>query len=189
MWTFVIMIIMFGLFNLIMAIYIENTLAVAKHQNESEKTRKKEAVRVAHSTRQLMQKFVVAQCEADGRESSRELIEQGAEIQNLARPIQKNTFLLVLQQKGTQKLLDDLDVPSERARLFDVFDVDGNGRLGVRELLQGLLKVRGEPQRSDVLAGNLGVRALHEMIRKLQVRIDGLFLHLDLLNLRFSDLE
>jgi len=189
MWTFVIMIIMFGLFNLIMAIYIENTLAVAKHQNESEKTRKKEAVRVAHSTRQLMQKFHVAQCEADGREAPKELIEHGAEIQDLARPIQKNTFLLVLQQKSTQKILDDLDVPSERARLFDVFDADGNGTLGVRELIQGLLRVRGEPQRSDVLAGNLGVRALLEMVRELQARVDGLFLHLDLLNLRFSDLE
>merc|ERR1712137_1203058 len=87
---------------------------------------------------------------------------------------------------GTQKLLDDLDVPSERARLFDVFDADGNGRLGVRELLQGLLKVRGEPQRSDVLAGNLGVRALLEMVHELEVRINGLFSCLDSLRLRFS---
>merc|ERR1712206_47518 len=121
LWTFAIMMIMFGLFNLIMAIYIENTLAIAKHQHASEQARKKEAIRVAHSTRQLMQKFHVAQCEANKRETLKELTEKDAEIQDLTRSIQKNTFLLVLQQKGTQKLLDDLDVPSERARLFDVF--------------------------------------------------------------------
>jgi len=140
---------------------------------------------VAHSTRQLMQKFHLAQCEADGGEARKELMGQGSEIQDLALQIKKSTFLLVLQQKGTQKLLDDLDVPSERARLFDVFDADGNGTLCARELIQGLLRVRGEPQRSDVLASILGVRALLEMVRELQVRVDGISVDVDLLSLRF----
>jgi len=161
------------------------------HQNESEKSRRKEAVRVANSTRQLMQNFHVAQCKATREEAQTEMtpVSQILEIQGLARHIQKNTFLIVLQQKSTQRLLDELDVPPERARLFDVFDADGNGTLSYRELLEGLLRIRGEPQRSDILAGNLGVRALLEMARQLQVRVDELFLNLDLLSLRVSALQ
>merc|ERR1712007_311656 len=69
-----------------------------------------------------------------------------------------------LQDGVAQHLMDELDLPAERARLFDVLDADGNGSLDPTELIQGLLRVRGEAQRSDVLAGVLGIRVvLHKM--------------------------
>merc|ERR1712137_442267 len=57
-WVLCMMVITFGLFNLISAIYIENTLAAAKHQDES---RKKEGLWVAQTTKRLLTKFCAAQ--------------------------------------------------------------------------------------------------------------------------------
>lgn len=40
--------------------------------------------------------------------------------------------------------MDDLELPSNRAHLFEVIDADGSGTLHIQELVQGLLKLRGE---------------------------------------------
>jgi len=68
-------------------------------------------------------------------------------------------------------MMDDLDIPSEREVLFDVFDADGSGTLTMRELVQGLLRVRGDAQRSDVLAASLAVRAVYDMARDIQADV------------------
>merc|ERR1712107_366542 len=96
-------------------------------------------------------------------------------VQDLSIDVTKEIFRVVLQDPTTQNLMDDLEVPMERARLFDVFDADGDGTLGVKEIIQGLLRVRGETQRSDVLAGYLTVRALLRMIRDFEETVvDGI---------------
>lgn len=40
--------------------------------------------------------------------------------------------------------MDDLDLPKDRANLFEALDADSSGTLHLAELAQGLLKVRGE---------------------------------------------
>lgn len=45
-----------------------------------------------------------------------------------------------------------LEISSEKARLFAVMDADANSRLAHRELWHGILRVRGEAQRSNGLA-------------------------------------
>jgi len=65
--------------------------------------------------------------------------------------------------------MDELDIPpGDRASLFDVLDSDGSGGLAVTELVQGLLKVRGEARRSDVIAVLLSVRTMQSMVRDLE---------------------
>jgi len=54
---------------------------------------------------------------------------------------------------------------SDRASLFDIFDADGSGELHVVELVQGLLKVRGEARKSDILAALLSVRSLQRLVK------------------------
>merc|ERR1712137_324940 len=89
------------------------------------------------------------------------------DLDNVNMHITRETFLLVVQDPKVQAIFDDLEIQSEgRARLFDVLDADGSGTLGLRELVQGLLQVRGEAQRSDVLAAVLGVRAVMEILKQ-----------------------
>merc|ERR1712007_35361 len=100
--------------------------------------------------------------------------------------ITKETFFLVIQDPKSRKLMDDLEIPCERACLFDVFDADGSGSLAVKEIIQGFLRVRGDPQRSDVLAGYLSVRALLEIVRELEQTVE---LGISKLSIRFSQIE
>lgn len=65
LWIAVMFLVIFGLFNLVMAIYLENTLASAKVQEESAKHVEKEALRVAKNTRKLCSRFCAAQREAN----------------------------------------------------------------------------------------------------------------------------
>jgi len=178
-WVLCMMVITFGLFNLISAIYIENTLAAAKHQDES---RKKEGLWVAQTTKRLLTKFCAAQqtinrgVELTNRKDFHSVLTESSlrDLQDTTIQISKETFLHVIQDPEVLGLMDDLDIPVERARLFDVFDADGSGTLGIRELVQGLLKVRGEAQRSDVLAGVLAVRAVFDVVRNVESEVQSL---------------
>merc|ERR1712137_831643 len=126
-YTVVMMLVTFGLFNLIMAIYLENTLACAKSHDESVRGQKKEALRVAVSTKELLKKICAAQRAVDanvhlhGDELSKLLRETNEEdLNNVDIHITRDTFLLVVQDPKVQALLDDMDIqPEGRARLFD----------------------------------------------------------------------
>ena len=39
--------------------------------------------------------------------------------------ITKDLFLLIVQDRAVQKLMDDLDLPHDRANLFEIIDADG----------------------------------------------------------------
>merc|ERR1712137_37807 len=76
------------------------------------------------------------------------------------------TFLLALNDFSVQNYFENLDISCDRTRLFDVIDADGSGTLELEELLQGLLQVRGDAQRSDILAAVLGVRAIMSHLKE-----------------------
>ncbi|CAK8991324.1 unnamed protein product [Durusdinium trenchii] len=50
--------------------------------------------------------------------------------------ITKELFLLVIQDRCVQRLMDELDLPPDRANLFEAIDADGSGTLHVTELVQ-----------------------------------------------------
>ncbi|CAE7899295.1 unnamed protein product, partial [Symbiodinium necroappetens] len=43
--------------------------------------------------------------------------------------INKELFLIMLQDRGVHSLMDELDIPPERAHLFEIIDADGSGTL------------------------------------------------------------
>mmetsp|Transcript_73347 Transcript_73347/g.174733 ORF Transcript_73347/g.174733 Transcript_73347/m.174733 type:complete len:403 (+) Transcript_73347:1-1209(+) len=171
--------IVFGVFNLIFAIYIESTLAAARTQRKMDR---KESVRVARMTRELLKKFALAQTllgqqDSEKRElygESREFKQrmrrssQGVEINEGELLISRELFTLVLSDPEVQTLLDALDISSDRTHLFDILDADGSGDIEATELIKGLLRVRGEAKKSDVVANLLAVRAAQNMIRNLE---------------------
>eukprot|EP00413_Alexandrium_margalefii_P028190 CAMPEP_0204551676 /NCGR_PEP_ID=MMETSP0661-20131031/26063_1 /ASSEMBLY_ACC=CAM_ASM_000606 /TAXON_ID=109239 /ORGANISM="Alexandrium margalefi, Strain AMGDE01CS-322" /LENGTH=171 /DNA_ID=CAMNT_0051558669 /DNA_START=19 /DNA_END=531 /DNA_ORIENTATION=+ len=163
----------FGLFNLIVAVYIENTLNAAKTEGEKSRAqRQHESVRVARLARQLLKKFLAAQRVLAGHTVDFDSIalHQGLsssfdDVAEASTPISKEMFLSTIQDSSVQRLMDDLDIPPERAGLFDTLDSDGSGGLQLEELITGLLQVRGEPKKSDVVGILLAVRKVQEMLR------------------------
>ncbi|CAK9002968.1 unnamed protein product [Durusdinium trenchii] len=145
------MLVTMGIFNVILAVYVEITMRSAK---ESDEQYSLESIKVARATRELLKKFAAAHhvfhvMEDHAVELSQLEISQSAtlftddEIQENIE-ISKELFLLVIHDRGVQALMDDLELPSNRAHLFEVIDADGSGTLHIQELVQGLLKLRGE---------------------------------------------
>merc|ERR1712187_458104 len=51
-----------------------------------------------------------------------------------------------------QQILEELDVPeNDRWGIFEVLDADGGGTLTLQELISGIMCLRGDPRRSDVI--------------------------------------
>ena len=82
--------------------------------------------------------------------------------------ITKDLFLLVIQDRGVQRLMDELDLPPDRANLFEIIDADGSGTLRISELVQGLLKIRGEISKSDAIAGLLATKAVYSQLEEIR---------------------
>merc|ERR1712129_690886 len=86
--------------------------------------------------------------------------------QILAVEIPRDTFQSVLQRnKDAQRALRKLEVETVDYRnLADVLDPDNNGTVGVLELVDGLMRLRGDPRRSDIVGVDLMVRSLQERV-------------------------
>eukprot|EP00403_Amphidinium_massartii_P006535 CAMPEP_0178373204 /NCGR_PEP_ID=MMETSP0689_2-20121128/1744_1 /TAXON_ID=160604 /ORGANISM="Amphidinium massartii, Strain CS-259" /LENGTH=796 /DNA_ID=CAMNT_0019993143 /DNA_START=292 /DNA_END=2682 /DNA_ORIENTATION=+ len=163
----------FGLFNLIFAIYIENTLQAARASKSTHLERYKESLRIAHVAKSLLKKFCSAY--RAGEEihkvgTIKSVLRQttDTELEDVHMKVSKELFMLVIQDPEVQRLMDDLDIPPDRAALFDILDADGSGGLEAAELIQGFLRVRGEARKSDVVASVLAVRAAQDMIREVK---------------------
>jgi len=165
-----------GIFNVILAVYVDITMKAAK-ENEAltAEQHSRESIRIARVTRELLKKFAAAfRMFQDLDESQHPGIQRldtsmftDDQIQeNIA--ITKELFLLVIQDRSVQALMDDLELPRDRANLFEIIDSDGSGTLQVVELVQGLLKIRGEVSKSDTVASYLATKSLQETVTTLK---------------------
>eukprot|EP00413_Alexandrium_margalefii_P018542 CAMPEP_0204548782 /NCGR_PEP_ID=MMETSP0661-20131031/23840_1 /ASSEMBLY_ACC=CAM_ASM_000606 /TAXON_ID=109239 /ORGANISM="Alexandrium margalefi, Strain AMGDE01CS-322" /LENGTH=637 /DNA_ID=CAMNT_0051555707 /DNA_START=55 /DNA_END=1968 /DNA_ORIENTATION=- len=186
--------VIFGLFNLIMAVFVENTIENAKHDDvRRREARSDEHLRVARRLQEVIVLFCTGQGTDDeeatqcGSEGSRWFRKMFATTRSNTSPLSRSastclkgkanlsfkvthsTFVKMIQRQEVQDMLDDLDIGvSSRQALFDVLDANGNGTLEVSELVQGLLKLRGPADKGDVVASLLGVRSMQKSIKAME---------------------
>ena len=98
----------------------------------------RESIRIARITRELLKKFETAyrlfnDMDNDSMGSGTRLdlgkttMFTETEMDKIA--ITKELFLLIIQDSGVQKLMNDLDLPRDRANLFEIIDADASGTL------------------------------------------------------------
>lgn len=174
----------FGIFNLIMAIFVENVQEAAKQKQmlfeESERAR------VWVKLRQLVLRFGGAGTPSRDRATAPRLhrvsqllpmmhkMYDGGAVQKgkddepahfvLGGRISRHMFDVVTQMKDTKWLLDDLEIyVADPVELFDVLDADGSAYIDMTELIDGLLKLRsGGADKSDIVSVILGVRTIQK---------------------------
>mmetsp|Transcript_30385 Transcript_30385/g.69949 ORF Transcript_30385/g.69949 Transcript_30385/m.69949 type:complete len:642 (+) Transcript_30385:101-2026(+) len=163
----VMLIVTFGLFNLIMAIFVDNALSDAKRQERElklaklkDRTMQKE--KTAHLLEMLLDRIIEESIlKGDTGESSRDLHDGLAEVTHME--VSKDVFTDFLLDPEVCAILDALDVPEEeRLDIFEVLDANGNGTLQLEELINGVIKLRGEPRRSDTVHVLLVIQSLQE---------------------------
>mmetsp|Transcript_182511 Transcript_182511/g.444275 ORF Transcript_182511/g.444275 Transcript_182511/m.444275 type:complete len:738 (-) Transcript_182511:75-2288(-) len=79
--------------------------------------------------------------------------------------ITKSTFRQWLEEKEFQRLLDEADIEAANTLdLFDVLDANMSGALSMDELTTGLMKLRGPVTKADIVAVRLKVRYLTRIL-------------------------
>eukprot|EP00928_Gymnodinium_smaydae_P064206 TRINITY_DN47606_c0_g1_i1.p1 TRINITY_DN47606_c0_g1~~TRINITY_DN47606_c0_g1_i1.p1 ORF type:complete len:647 (-),score=157.82 TRINITY_DN47606_c0_g1_i1:39-1979(-) len=154
------MLMTFGIFNLIMATFVDNALSVAR-RNELRRMR----LRLSDQRRQarIVSNFIekvwyVVHPDADPTHFDPHVA--------MHMKINADQFNELIDDPEVQGFLEELDVPEDDRRgLFDVLDADGGGMLEMEELLTGIVKLRGDPRRSDVVHVGLVLRSLQDEFR------------------------
>lgn len=167
------MLVTMGIFNVILAVYVDITMKAAK-ENEAQTAEQhfRESIRIARTTRELLKKFAAAyhlyQDLEENSSSNMETFEIRAsaalftddELQENIE-ITKELFLLVIQDRDVQLLMDDLDLPPDRANLFEIIDADSSGTLHIAELVN----------KSDTIATLLATKAVQNMLTETKCQV------------------
>merc|ERR1719329_1779733 len=187
------LVVTFGLFNLIMAVFVENTVETAKLDDQKrQRLRMKENVQVARK----LQKFVVKFCKASSQSDVGEMrqhstnfssgplayfkrqqdVEEDDDAVGVAAmdvKITRDLFQRVMSDPQAEQLLGDLEVHvSDHMMLFETLDADGSGSLDVAELIKGIMQLRGSADKFDVVASLLTVRAMQKNLRAIETKVN-----------------
>lgn len=150
----------FGMANVIVAIFVESTVASAKNNEQRLKQ-----LRLAD--RRSFSKLVMKLMELLWAHHPQNL--SGCSIADLGEDelatleITPSLFSEVQQSPEFGQLLSSMDIAHEdQMDLFETLDIDGSGTLDLEELVLGLEKMRGDARRSDIVSVNLLLRAMSE---------------------------
>lgn len=77
-------------------------------------------------------------------------------------------------REGTRRVLDALDIPEVCFdRLPEILDAQNSGSILLVSLVEGLERLRGKPQRSDIVTIDLTLRALQKTIDEMREHVYG----------------
>lgn len=187
LYVIVYVVIFFGLFNLIMAVFVENTLRTAKFNERTvDSLRQSEDARLGRKLTKLIRRFCEESTsdEVPKRSKATHLIkllptlsktlkaDEKANIRDVGVHVTQDTWMRVVSDPEVQRLMDDLNIQDvDREGLFELLDADGDGELDMMEIIQGILKVRGDARRSDVIAVQLTLRAVQSHLRTFEEEV------------------
>jgi len=164
----------FGLFNIITAIFVDSTISGLKHNDVKRKYAEQyECIYVRQKLREFLWRISVLR-EYGGSELPDDLAKSESTIDHSLRmmddvEISEVEFIEFMEDEAVQTIMKDLDVHMwNPAGMFDTFDGDGNGSISMAELIQAVMKLRGEPQKNDLIASWVALRALHEKMEYVQ---------------------
>eukprot|EP00930_Biecheleria_cincta_P029657 TRINITY_DN20603_c0_g1_i2.p1 TRINITY_DN20603_c0_g1~~TRINITY_DN20603_c0_g1_i2.p1 ORF type:complete len:700 (+),score=103.24 TRINITY_DN20603_c0_g1_i2:131-2230(+) len=198
-YTLIMMLINVGLFNLIMAVFIDN---VTKSQNSRKaKELGETAASVECQLKIMLAKFINEPTSAEGDSKTmmsrlsedalkklRSLTEIGhyrnqADLRAAADAsfkilhdsdivITRAVFQAWLRNHEFVRVLEEADVDiSNKFELFNILDVDHGGELSANELLTGLMSLRGDVSKGDVVSILLRVRDLTERLEAITLTL------------------
>eukprot|EP00928_Gymnodinium_smaydae_P005246 TRINITY_DN11800_c0_g1_i3.p1 TRINITY_DN11800_c0_g1~~TRINITY_DN11800_c0_g1_i3.p1 ORF type:complete len:555 (+),score=148.23 TRINITY_DN11800_c0_g1_i3:151-1815(+) len=155
----VFLLITFGLFNLIMAIFIDNVVSA-----QGEK-RRRELGEATDKTRQRMQDVIQKLAGVDPETDA-------AAMSDLQ--ITREIFQAWMEEQDMLALLEEAGIESSsKYEMFDVLDVDMGGSLGFDEMIDGMMSLRGDVTKTDIVAIRMKVRYATKMVEDLHATFVG----------------
>jgi len=157
----------FGLFNVIVAIYVENTVAAAKYNELRRKQQRLMDKERFHEKALVLVNFIVRFCSLQSEAPRTVHNMTYSELKTIS--LTPELFESLRVRSEFREILRDLDIADEeQLDLFDTLDVDGGGTIDLEELVQGIWKLRGDARRSDIVSVGLILRNLQVAVQNLQ---------------------
>jgi len=156
------MLITVGIFNLIMAIFIDNVVSDNVHRKLEEIGSKSEEVESDLKNFFAAEVASIQTARSIGGEIFRSrythLLNEGANVsrQDFANMLAKPELVTILSKA-------DIETP-QKSELFNVLDVDMGGELEMDELVHGLMSMRGPITKTDIIGVKLKVIHITRMI-------------------------
>jgi len=168
-------VVLFGLFNIITAIFVDSTISGLKHNDIKRKyARQYENRYVQNKLRVLVDRVETLY--------TRHFVNKGRQLRSARTSLlavtgaggqvamSEDAFQFIMGDGQIRELLADLDISIYDPRsLFDTFDPDGNGVVTCPELVQAVMKLRGEPQKNDIVASWISLKSLHDKFDEMQM--------------------
>eukprot|EP00928_Gymnodinium_smaydae_P063186 TRINITY_DN4684_c0_g3_i2.p1 TRINITY_DN4684_c0_g3~~TRINITY_DN4684_c0_g3_i2.p1 ORF type:complete len:666 (+),score=125.16 TRINITY_DN4684_c0_g3_i2:294-2000(+) len=153
----------YGVGSLITALVVDSTLNAAKLVEFKQSLNKEEKMKTAVRLHKLATLLEEKQQVLNGDDFASE--------DRTLLYMNRTTFDQAMRDNVVKKLLDELDIDeTDQHDLFEALDSDGNGRVEIEELIQGVVKMRGKARKVDVVAARLMLKTLSSRV----VKIDSL---------------
>jgi hypothetical protein len=185
-------VIIFGLFNVITAIFVEATMAGLKYNEAKQKIEMKyQSMYVEKMLRKLVKRieriYVEGHCrkgEASAEANDRHATELApgktfdqSLVAGKVREISlgEEEFFWVVEDSDVRGILSELDIELEGAAfetLFETMDSNGSGSVMLSEMVDCLMKLRGGPMKGDMKAPWVALRSLKQDVQKLSQVMD-----------------
>mmetsp|Transcript_20684 Transcript_20684/g.59062 ORF Transcript_20684/g.59062 Transcript_20684/m.59062 type:complete len:606 (-) Transcript_20684:91-1908(-) len=166
----------FALFNVIVAIFVENTITAAKanelRQKQFRLTDSRMFHRKAMELVDLIYEYEVPYKEFNWDAPDLEALMEEVMMVQLSR----ESFDELVQLERFQQVLHAMDINvAEQLDLFDTLDIDGGGTIDMEELITGIYRLRGDARRSDIVGTYLRVQAIQEGFAAFQEQVSDHF--------------
>jgi len=177
----------FGMTNIITAMFVDATLSGLKFNDVQRKhaklhetnyvTRKLNefVMRVSKTVRELRDADTENRSETWRKSFKKTFLRAGSakisadDWDREELTLSEQEFTQVLQNAKIRTLLDDLDIELEaRQGIFEAFGADADGHLGVAELVSGLMRLRGDLQKSDIVSAQMALQTIGEKLSQFQ---------------------
>eukprot|EP00404_Azadinium_spinosum_P061192 CAMPEP_0180697436 /NCGR_PEP_ID=MMETSP1038_2-20121128/3496_1 /TAXON_ID=632150 /ORGANISM="Azadinium spinosum, Strain 3D9" /LENGTH=371 /DNA_ID=CAMNT_0022728951 /DNA_START=425 /DNA_END=1540 /DNA_ORIENTATION=- len=160
--------IIFGIFNVITAIFVEATMQGLKYNDVQRKYNTQyESKYIERKCKELISKidelFVISGDSADAK--------------NCKDVFSHDEFLRVLGDTAIRGIISELDVNlscQNAATLLDFFDMDASGYITLPAFLDTLMKMRGDPEKTDVIAIFVSLRSLSIRFTQLEISMHAI---------------
>jgi len=162
----------FGIFNVIIAIYVESTVAAAKHNDMKQKDARMRNHDIFKE--KALELALLAYSYKNNLDMS-EVMGKATDLEEVyAMEITAEEFEAICEQPSFSDILNELDIAAaDHLSLFDTLDVDHGGSVDVDELIAGIKRLRGDARKSDIVAVILAVRHMTEMLDGALKILDG----------------
>lgn len=153
-----------GLFNVISAMFVERTMEAASAlQRQKKRERLLDEHLLYTRVAAIMRRILELSPEHTPPERMSEHLDE-----LLSAEVPCAIIEAMVRDPIAKAALDDLDIlPSDRARLADIFDPDNGGTVTLIDIATGLRRLRGDPRRSDIICVDLMIRSIQENVEQI----------------------